>query len=127
MARLNEKRISKLVKQGPGRHRDVGGPIRGLVLQVTATGTASWLLRYQRDGRERWHGLGPVGVVGLKDARERARAARLLLLDDKDPIDTRQAARETAAKERSERITFHAAAEESVGRMPNIASSGATR
>ena len=57
---------------------------------------ASWQLRYQRNGRERWFGLGPLHAVTLKDARERARTARLQLLDGIDPIDARRAERAKA-------------------------------
>ena len=50
------------------------------------------------NGRERWLGLGPLHTVTLKDARERARAARLQLLDGIDPINSRHAERAKAAQ-----------------------------
>ena len=49
---LTVKGIAKLTK--PGRFRDE----RGLYLQVMSPTNRSWLLRYERDGRERWMGLG---------------------------------------------------------------------
>ena len=55
---LTAKRIERLRKV-PGRHPD--GTVKGLKLQVTDAGVASWLLRYERSGRERWMGLGPLG------------------------------------------------------------------
>lgn len=73
--------------------------------------TASWLLRFQRDGRERMYGLGPLHTVTLKDARERARQARLQLLDGADPIDARRDARVQAKIEAARRVTFRQASE----------------
>src|SRR5262245_16134759 len=72
----------------PGRHGDAG--CKGLWLQITPAGGKSWLLRYMLNGRARAMGLGPLELVSLADARERARAGRRLLLDGKDPIDARK-------------------------------------
>ena len=69
---LNAKRIATLKE--PGRYRDP--ETRGLYLQVGRGGTKSWLLRYELNGRERFHGLGSLDDFSLKEARERARAAR---------------------------------------------------
>jgi integrase len=74
------------------------------------SGTKSWLLRYEHDGRERWHGLGSVAVVSLKKARERARDARLQLLDGVDPIDQRKAKRAARLLAAANAITFEEAA-----------------
>jgi Arm DNA-binding domain len=72
---LTLKRIDKLCKE-PGRHFDA----HGLYLQVPEPGQkqprthrASWLLRYELNGRERWMGLGPAGDFTLDEARARAR------------------------------------------------------
>jgi integrase len=105
---LTTKRIAKLLKQ-PGRWKHHDG--HGLFL-VGQDGRASWFLRYQTNYRERWHGLGPLHTVTLKEARERARKARLMLLDGQDPIDTRRAekaARALEAAKRQEAMTFTAA------------------
>ena len=71
---LTTKRVAMFAKR-PGRYHDG----HGLILVVVNPNNASWQLRYQRNGRERWLGLGPLHTVTLKDARERARAARLKL------------------------------------------------
>jgi integrase len=89
----------------PGRYRDAPDH-PGLHLQITPPGVKSWILRYQRNGRERWHGLGPFHTVGLAQARERARAARLLLLDGIDPIDHRRQTHEASALEAAKHKTF---------------------
>jgi Arm DNA-binding domain len=99
---LTAKLVATLVKR-PGRYHDG----HGLILVVVNPNNASWQLRYQRNGRERWLGLGPLHTVTLKDARERARAARLQLLDGMDPIDARRAERAKATQV----VTFKAAAE----------------
>lgn len=54
---LTVKGIAKLNQ--PGRYGDG----HGLVLQIARSGVKSWLFRYQRDGRERWMGLGPLHTV----------------------------------------------------------------
>jgi integrase len=99
---LSAKRVAMLAKR-PGRYHDG----HGLILVVVNSNNASWQLRFQRNGRERWLGLGPLHTVTLKDARERARAARLQLLDGIDPIDARRTERVKATQV----MTFKAAAE----------------
>jgi integrase len=104
--RLTAKRVLKARKR-PGRYADGAG----LYLQVTSPQAASWILRYERDGHERWFGLGPLHTVGLAEARERAKAARLSLLDGVDPVDARKAARAARALEAAKLVTFQECAE----------------
>jgi hypothetical protein len=59
---LEQKRIDRALLQVPGRYLDHDGRIPGLLLIVTDKG-ASWILRYYRSGRERWHGLGSTRRV----------------------------------------------------------------
>lgn len=106
---LTAKRVERLLKL-PGRYRD-DGEAKGLLLVVVNERSASWQLRYERNGRERWLGLGSARLLTLKDARDRARAARLKLLDGIDPIDERRAARTAAAVEAAKTVTFASAAE----------------
>jgi integrase len=88
--RLSAKRVEKL--RAPGRYGDGAG----LYVQVTPTGVKSWVLRYERNGRERMLGLGTVRDFSLKEARERARRARQQLADGIDPIDAKRAERAKA-------------------------------
>jgi len=83
-----------------------------LYLQVFNRNSASWILRYVRAGKERMLGLGPVHVVGLAEARQRARQARLMLLDGIDPVEDRKAKKVTAKVEAAKTITFAACAEQ---------------
>ena len=84
---LTAKKVER--EKRPGRYRD--GHIRGLYLQIGPTGGKSWLLRFERDGRERWLGLGPGSVVaqGLRVSAPAPRAS--CWLDGIDPIDHRKA------------------------------------
>lgn len=106
---LTAKRMAGLT---PGRYRD--REARGLYLQVGPTGTQSWLLRYELNGRERWHGLGSANDFSLREARERARKARQLLADGIDPVEAKRAAKTALALEaakQQEAVTFAMATE----------------
>lgn len=102
---IAQKAVARLVQSG--RYLDE----HGLYLQVLSATNRSWLLRFERDGRERWMGLGPLHTINLSEARERARKARQQLLDGIDPIEARLAARDAQRKEEAERITFKDACE----------------
>jgi integrase len=113
---LSVKNIAKNIKQ-PGRYLDNGsGCIRGLYLQVMGPEAASWVLRYQQAGRERWMGLGGVDDLTLEQARKLAKAARSLVKEGIDPIDARKAGRARkiveAAEAAAKRVTFKKAAEQ---------------
>jgi integrase len=92
-----------------GRYRC--GLVKGLLLQVTASGAKSWVLRYELNGCERWLGLGSVADFTLKEARERARAARQLLADRIDPVEQKQAAESAAKLAAARKVTFAEAAQ----------------
>ena len=99
---LTSKRVAKLVRHSPGRFHDG----HGLYLQVVNRNSASWILRYVRAGKERMLGLGPTHTVGLAEARIRARAARLQLLDGIDPIEDRKAKKIAARVAAAKSMTF---------------------
>jgi hypothetical protein len=75
------------------KERGTLGDGGGLYLQIARGGTKSWILRYKRDGRTRHLGLGPLSVVSLREARQRAVDARRLLLDGHDPIEKKATVR----------------------------------
>ena len=91
-------------RKKPGRYSDG----HGLWLQVSTSGTKAWLFRYMIDGRARHMGLGPLHTVNLAEARVRARQARQLLLDGKDPIEVKYQARD-AARDRTNMLFKDAA------------------
>src|SRR5258708_39089859 len=85
---LTVRRIEKLKKAG--RYGDG----HGLYLQVMSATNRSWVLRFERNGRERWLGLGPLHTFDLREARERSPKARPQLPDGIDPIEKRKRVRE---------------------------------
>ena len=71
---------------GKGRHTDGDG----LMLEVEASGSKRWTLRYRMGSNRRDMGLGGYPEVGLADARRAAFEARLLIQSGRDPIDARR-------------------------------------
>jgi integrase len=103
--RFNSLSVSRF--KTPGLHHDG----YGLYLQVTigANGdiNKSWILRYMLDGKARKMGLGPLPLVSLAEARERALAARKTVrLDHMDPIDARAAERAARLAAAARVMTF---------------------
>jgi hypothetical protein len=110
---LTVKRVAQLLAAGqPGKHLDSGSAdsVRGLHLVVGNPKNASWQLRYQLGGRVRWMGLGSARDVPLALAREKAKAARLQLVDKVDPLEQRRQERATQAAAALRMITFAEAA-----------------
>lgn len=66
-----------------GKHSDGGG----LILQVSAPGSASWVFRYKdrQTQKERWPCIGPASAYTLDQAREKARLCRVELHEGRDP------------------------------------------
>lgn len=84
--KLTALKVARIAK--PGKYGDG----KGLYLQVTKRLAKSWVFRYERNGAEHFMGLGALHTVGLAEAREEARKARVLLFQGIDPLQTRQAA-----------------------------------
>jgi integrase len=101
---LTVKQVARLVQ--PGRYFDGNG----LVLQIVSETNRSWLFRYQRNGRERWLGLGPTHTIDLVEARERARKARQQLLDGIDPVEQKKAEKVTRQLAEAKALSFEQAA-----------------
>jgi hypothetical protein len=57
--------VKKVERAKPGRHGDGGG----LYLEVADGGSASWVYRWERDGREHWLGLGSARDHSLDGPR----------------------------------------------------------
>jgi len=104
--KLTALKVARLNK--PGRYADG----KGLYLQITKSLAKSWIFRYERDGKERFMGLGPSHSVGLADARELARAARSRLALGKDPLDERNAEIQAAKAEKLSNADFDSCAAE---------------
>jgi integrase len=111
MASIHRLTAASLRRNQAGLFFDGGG----LALQVTPARdgdgfSRSWIFRWTRGAKTRSMGLGSVITVSLSEARERARACRLLVLDGVDPITDRDAKRSNAAAARVKAMTFEQAA-----------------
>ena len=76
IGRLSPKQVANAKPQG-GREAALLADGGNLYLQCTlgADGSVrrSWLFRYERGGRRREMGLGPLHTIGLGEARDKAR------------------------------------------------------
>jgi integrase len=102
---LTAKKVDRLAR--PGRYHDGDQ----LYLQVTNPRNKSWIFRYERDGVEHAMGLGSTRTFTLKEARQRARAARQQLADGIDPLAARREAKQAKLLATARALTFGQAAE----------------
>lgn len=87
-SRTRNKLSAKTVeasKLKPGRHSDGGN----LYLNVSKTGTKSWVFMWDHHGRRREMGLGPYPDVTLERARGKAQDCRQKVREGLDPIAER--------------------------------------
>lgn len=91
MGRLTAAQVKHTIK--PGNYLDG----EGLRLQVTKSGSKTWILRFQLNNKTREMGLGSVKSVTLKAARDKAGDARKLLEAGIDPIAHRHALKQSVA------------------------------
>lgn len=87
----------------------VGG-VAGLGLNVTQSGSRSWILRYQVGGKRKDMGLGGYPDVTLAQAKEFARTARAQIAQGIDPINANRAAKRKMIADQLSTITFRQAA-----------------
>ncbi len=100
LLRLSQKAVVN--KRTPGYYPDGGG----LYLQVSESGSKSWLFRFALNGKERQMGLGPFHTVTLAEARAAAVECRKLLLAKIDPLEARKARLAGEALDAARSITF---------------------
>jgi integrase len=100
LEKLKALSVSKLKE--PGYYGDGGG----LWLQVSKTGTKSWIFRYTMSKKQREMGLGSLLYVSLAAAREKAKACRMLLLDGIDPLTEKHGRAQQLAVAKAKLITF---------------------
>jgi integrase len=103
--RLSDRAVR--AKNGKGLYPDGSG----LYLQVSSSGSKSWVFRFRHQGKRRDMGLGSLRDVSLAEARKKAAQARRQHQAGTDPIQDRtaQAAQKQLATARAQ--TFRAAAE----------------
>jgi integrase len=109
VGKLSPARV-RTAKPSGNRTSLVIGDGGGLWLQCTSGEGGhvrrSWTFRYELNGRRREMGLGPTHTLGLADAREKARALRLQLLDGTDPLEHREATRRANAVAAAKAMPF---------------------
>jgi integrase len=88
----------------PGLHA-VGG-VAGLHLQISKTGSRSWILRTMVGDRRRDIGVGAFPDIPLAMARDRARAIKADIQNGIDPVLQRAANRSALMREQSKAVTF---------------------
>ena len=100
--------VEKLTALAVSKMKEAGyhGDGAGLYLQVSKTGSKSWIFRYTRAGKQREMGLGPLHTVSLAQAREHAKSCRSTLLAGGDPLEIRKAGQLEDALERAKAVTF---------------------
>ena len=98
VAKLTAARIRTLAK--PGKYGDGNG----LYLNVTPTGTRSWIQRIVIQGRRRDLGLGRFPDVGLADARDAVARNRALIAKGCDPLAERRRSATPTFCEAAERV-----------------------
>ncbi|MBC7686156.1 MAG: integrase arm-type DNA-binding domain-containing protein [Bdellovibrionales bacterium] len=86
----------------PGYYGDGGG----LWLQVSRSGSKSWVFRFTIARQRREMGLGSLHTVSLAQARAVAKECRQLLLDGRDPLVARNAAKTASALTLARLMTF---------------------
>jgi Arm DNA-binding domain len=89
----NKLAQAAVISAMPGMHADGGGLYLRVTMGAGGQRNRSWLFRYAVGPRERQMGLGPLALVKLAEARQRAAECRRLRLEGIDPIDARDTAR----------------------------------
>ena len=105
------KQAQKAALEGLGKAILLGDG-GGLTLQITKTGSASWLQRYMRQGKPNAVGLGPYPAVSLKMARGKAEICRTQLAEGKDPLTEKRATETVAHIAEAKEKTFDECAKE---------------
>jgi integrase len=82
------------------------GDGNGLYLQVSDRRTKAWVFRFMMAGRARKMGLGDFDRVKLADARKKATAAHMLVVDGVDPIEERNARKSEVMAAAAKATTF---------------------
>ncbi|WP_095203209.1 tyrosine-type recombinase/integrase [Mesorhizobium carmichaelinearum] len=106
---LSAAEVSK--KKEPGMYADGGGLYLQVAKRTSKTAadgdvTKSWIFRFMLAGKARYMGLGDVNTFSLKEARDRARAARQKVTDGIDPIEVRKETKASLRADDAKRITF---------------------
>jgi len=94
----------------------VGG-VAGLALQITKTGTRSWVLRTKIGTKRHDIGLGAYPGVTLAHARRQAAELREQILAGADPLQQRREAKAVLRATQAAALTFEQAADRAINKM----------
>ena len=97
--RLTAMKVAKLIRE---KKEGMVADGHGLYLKDGR----SWIFRFMQAKAAQKLGLGPVHTVSLQEARIRARQARQLLLEGKNPITVKKDANTATKIEAAKTITF---------------------
>jgi len=107
-AKLSDKAVRAFVAKGErGKKLADGG---GLYLFITPAGSATWRVKYRKNGKERTYSIGPYSLITLAAARVELGAVKALLLTGDDPVAHRRVSR--AGNNASTNSTFQSVAED---------------
>ena len=98
MPKLTAARVRTITK--PGMH----GDRNGLYLNVTRSGSRSWIQRIVIGGRRRDLGLGGYPGTGLAEARQKAISNKALVVAGRDPVAERRRARAPTFRVAAKRV-----------------------
>jgi len=105
IGKLTSLTVSRTKKRG---YLSDGG---GLYLQVSPSGSRSWVFRFRDVGRLREMGLGPTHTISLAEARDLATECRKLRLRGIDPIQARRDGHAEAKLAAAKALSFRQCAE----------------
>jgi integrase len=77
-----------------------------LYLQISKSGSKSWLFRYSLKGKSTWMGLGSARFLSLADARSKAVTIHKDLLNGIDPLKEKAEAESQRLLEQAKQMTF---------------------
>jgi integrase len=105
IGKLKALTIRKTLKKG------LYGDGGGLWLQVSPSGSKSWLFRYMKDGKAHALGLGPFPDVDLAEARVKATEHRKMLIAGLDPLQVKRDRKVAQALDAAKTMVFSACAD----------------
>lgn len=100
------KRVVDAIDVARGRHQLWDGELKGFGIQIEASGTKTYIVRYRpkglgRDGPRRFLKLGRHGALTPDEARNQARAILGQVAAGNDPAALQAAAREDVVRQRA--------------------------